>query len=135
MVTLLLVGIEAALAALLGRPAGTTPGVPMAALGVIVIAGVAVAWKWELIGGILLITEALFVMLNAFPGVFAGDLHGFFTFELYGLRATTNEIGLVGSALIALAGILFLISWLKERNASSVTSSSSTLKRGDQGVS
>ena len=68
-------------------------------IGLIVIGSVAIAWKWELAGGILLIAEGLFKPV--------GSTDTFLTFP-----------PIFGVLLFLVAGFLFLASWWIERRTS-----------------
>ncbi|MFC1861789.1 hypothetical protein ACFLX6_00640 [Chloroflexota bacterium] len=86
--------------------------------GLTVIGGVAIAWKWELIGGILLIAEAPFMLLIVFfveflagmgrPYYYSG---GYSVGYILGQLTSEARMSAISNSPVAISGILLLLSW------------------------
>lgn len=79
--------------------------------GVIIIGSVAIAWKWELIGAIILITEGAFwLILKLTPIAYDLSYLPPWIAVLFVIISTSF------SSILLVPGILFLVSWLVERS-------------------
>ncbi len=83
---------------------GVLTNAPNALPGLVFLISVAIAWKWEAVGGIVLMVESLLILI-VYPLFVRGEL------PLSGIIFVMLTLGL----LPLVAGILFLVSWQRTR--------------------